>query len=929
MVFRWGSSVVQIKKQMKLKQEEFVPQTMLKKPVISKGKQRFFCATLLTLGTFIPHVQLWAAEQAADSDEEKLIVTGTRIKKIDINNLSPIISIDREEIDKLGYATVKDVVDGLTQNTGGTIDNSFTFGFTPGASSVNLRGIGFGHTLVLIDGRRLPIYPIGIGGTSNFVDLSSIPMAFVERIDVLTDGASAVYGSDAVSGVINVITRKEIEGIAMNYRYGDSSDGGYENQRFNLMTGARNGDTQIDFILDVWDQQALWATQRDFAASDVANPRGIYSGGGASFYGMQSGNVYQHPECGQSDDPLGGLGQPDVAAMFFGPGESWCGFDRASYRQLIAPEKRVSVMTRLNYEIDSDLAFFSRAGYSNSQTNTQFEPNFYGGALFNGYGHAVDNNGGLVPAGAINNPTTGGPFEEPGFFVRRLVEFGPRKSEIINNSVNLLAGFKGSLAEGRYDWEFGVSYNNTKLEIDSNNILLSALNAAVDNGLDLFQPIPQHTAESLSFTATRNSFSTNRVIDFSISGDLDFAFDSGPVKFALAVEQVDEKYSDQPDQLTLNGDAFDGASSGEGERQHLGIGAELSFPFSDNFEMDIALRWDDYDDDSSVNSAFSPRLALGYRPFESLLARFSWGKSFRAPDMQRLFGGETLGFTDILDPEFLVDSNGNFCANPQQDPSCAPTLAQSVQIFTLSNVDLSEEKGSNLNFGVIWEASSDFSVTLDYFQIKLDDVVAVPSAQAIVNICSEFDLLCDLVVRDAGGSLNGGDAFIATFALNFAEQDTDGVDLVFNYDWQNPAGDWSASLSTTWVNSFETRVTTESDKIDRVGLGELPEFRNNLTLDWSRQNWGATLRVNYIDELAGLYCQVCDQSEFIDSWTTFSLSARFAYSEYTRFRFGINNLTNKEPPDDVTQSTWPWFINGGGYYSAVGREFYLQLETSL
>ncbi len=128
-----------------------------------------------------------AAAQVADgseqiSDKNKVVVTGSRIKNIDIRNLSPVLSISREEMDKLGYANVKDVIDNLTQNSGGTFDNSSTFGFTPGAFAVNLRGIGFGQTLTLIDGRRLPIYPIGFSGTTHFVDLSSIPVAFVERI---------------------------------------------------------------------------------------------------------------------------------------------------------------------------------------------------------------------------------------------------------------------------------------------------------------------------------------------------------------------------------------------------------------------------------------------------------------------------------------------------------------------------------------------------------------------------------------------------------------------------------------------------------------------------------------------------------------------------------------------------------------------------
>ncbi len=865
--------------------------------------------------------------EKSNSTDEKVLVTGSRIKKVDLNELSPILSISREDIDKQGFATVKDVIDGLTQNTGGTIDNSFTFGFTPAASSVNIRGIGFGHTLVLIDGRRLPIYPIGISGTSNFVDLSAIPMAFVERIDVLTDGASAIYGSDAVSGVINVITRKDIEGIAMNYRYGSTTDGGYDNHRYNMLTGARNGDTQIDLILDYWSQKALWASQRDYAASDVSNPLGTYSGGGASFLGFSSGEVYQHPDCGTSGDPLGGLGIPDVDINYFNPNERWCGFDRAPYRQLIAPSDKLSLMTRLTYEITPDLSFFSRIGYSNTRTETQLEPNFYGGALFDGYGSTVPNWGGILPPGARNNPTTGTGFEETGVFVRRLVEFGPRITDIENNSINFLLGLQGSFGNGHYDWEFGVSYNRTNLESHSNNILLSGLNSAVDYGLDLFERIPESVVNNLSFDANRTSFSSNRVVDFSISGDMPFGFEAGPIQFAIALESVNEKYDDKPDPIVLRDDAFDGVSSGKGSREHLGIGGELSFPFTENFEMDIAIRWDDYNDASSVNNAISPRIAMGYRPVDNVLTRVSWGKSFRAPDMQRLFGGDTRSFIDVTDPAFPVDQNGMLCAT-SDEPGCLPAQIQSVNLLVSSNIDLKEEEGSNFGAGIVWEISDGLNLSVDYFDIQLEEVVTTLSAQALVDICFYVDALCEYVQRDAQGTLFGDQARIQSVAINFAEQDTQGADIVLTYDWKNQYGNWLSKLSVTKVSKLETRFSEEAERVENIGLGALPEYRANLLLDWQHESWGATARINYIDEMAGSFCFPCTKSQYQEAWITTNVALRYAYNDYTRVRVGVNNLTNEEPPEDPTQANWPWYRNAGGYYNSIGREVYLQLDVN-
>jgi len=162
-----------------------------------------------------------------------------------------------------------------------------------------------------------------------------------------------------------------------------------------------------------------------------------------------------------------------------------------------------------------------------------------------------------------------------------------------------------------------------------------------------------------------------------------------------------------------------------------------------------------------------------------------------------------------------------------------------------------------------------------------------------------------------------------------AEQNTSGFDFTLNYDWQNTLGNWSSVFSTTWVRTFETKVSSESSAVDGINFGFLPEYRSNFTLDWQKEKWGATLRMSFIDEMLGYYCEECDGDDMISSWTTFNFNSRYNYSNFTRIYFGINNITNKAPPEDPTQSTWPWFSNDVGFYSAVGREYYLQLQTSL
>ncbi|MCW8998825.1 MAG: TonB-dependent receptor, partial [Kangiellaceae bacterium] len=592
-----------------------------------------------------------AAEEGEEAnDDNKIVVTGSRIKRVDVDGPSPVITISREDMNAQGYGTVADVIDGLSQNAGGTIDQSFTFGFTPAASSVNLRGLGFGRSLVLIDGRRMPIYPTGISGTTNFVNLSSIPTAMIDRIDILTGSASAIYGSDAVAGVINVITRKDIEDASLEVRMSDTSEGGAEGTRVNFLGGLTAQNTHVDFIVDYFEQKPLWARDRDYAASDVADPRGAYSIGGSTFYTNGDFEAIQDPNCGTPNDALGGLGQPDNAVGIITGNEVWCGFDRSAFRQLIAPQKNLSLTARLEHEFDNDLLFNARFGMTKNSVNPELEPNFYGGGLFTGTGTLVPNNGGLVPAGASNNPTTGTGNERAGFFVRRLVEYGPRSSDIDDTSRNALLSLSGTFGDDMFEWEVG--YMTTQSEITNRrpNIILSALNLAVENGLDLFQPIPQDVIDATRFDSIRYSESTLSGFDFSITGELDYEMSGGNLGLAIHGELIEETYDDNPDPLTIAGQGFDGASAGGGTREHTGLGIELYMPILESFSVSAAVRYDDYDDDSSTGSATSPQLSFEYRPTDDILVRATWGESFRAPDMQRLFGATTRAFQTVTDP---------------------------------------------------------------------------------------------------------------------------------------------------------------------------------------------------------------------------------------------------------------------------------------
>jgi iron complex outermembrane receptor protein len=599
-----------------------------------------------------------------DSEEDtadvgRVTVTGSRIKRVDIEGPSPVVIITSEDMAQKGFSQVSEVLDSLVQNTGGTADQTFTFGFIPATAAPSLRAFGQNATLVLIDGRRVPIYPIPQSGVFNIVDFANIPTVQVDRIEVLTDGASAIYGSDAIAGVINIITRKDFEGVDLNVRLGDTADGGYQSERVQMFAGTGAGDTRISGSFEYWHNDPIWSRDRDYAASDVANPRGNYSVGGATFVDLFTDNqfLFQAPGCGTPDGPLGGLGIPDQNIPIFTAGDTWCGFNRTAYRMLFAEQTRTSASAYIEHDLGNEVTAFFRAGYTDQTTFTQSEPNFYGGFVFNSTPADDDRvitpltqpAWGWIPAGQANNYAPEG---NPGVFVRRLVEYGPRENDIDMNGVQALAGLKGTFGSRNiYDWDVGIAYNEIDVDITRPNIISSTFNEAVSAGLDLFQPIPQSVIEATRFTASRNAKSSNTTIDGTISGDTGLELAGGPLAFAVHADYTDEDFSNVPDSISQIGDAFDGGSAGSGERKHYGLGVEAAIPVLPTVNVTAALRYDDYDDESTTGDATSPKIGIEWRPIRDLLVRGGWGESFRAPDLQRLFGATTNAFaSSVIDP---------------------------------------------------------------------------------------------------------------------------------------------------------------------------------------------------------------------------------------------------------------------------------------
>ncbi|MEM9304763.1 MAG: TonB-dependent receptor, partial [Pseudomonadota bacterium] len=860
------------------------------------------------------------------------------LKRSEVEGPTPVLVFERQDFENQGYRTVQDVLDSLTQNTGGSLAQTFVFGFTPAASGVNLRGFGTGRTLILVDGRRVPVYPLGIGGTTQFYDTATIPTAIIERIEVLTDGASAIYGSDAIGGVVNIITRKEFDGIQTRLRAGDTSDGGYQTEQIEFVAGKAFDETSVYFTIQYDHNDALMSTQRSYAESDIADPlgRGVYSVFGANTIDLTTFAITPDPNCGNGDGAIGTAGIPPGSpgsGQFIG--QNTCGFNRTAFRQLFPENRRVTLSGRVEHEMTDDIKAFASFRYNRSDTFVQIEPFAYGSTSPNAFGGGAANplvpgNGGVFP----------GPDGAPTAVFRRLVEFGPRTTDAEIQSMGALFGLQGTIGY-QWDWEAGYSINKQDFfSRRGGSVILSVLDAAFETGeVGPFDPIPPEVVQRASFSPFTDAESENQVLDFQISGDTPWALPGGNIGMAGIVEYEDQSFVDDRDAITLLGDASDGGSAGGGERERYAIGIEASFPVHDTLVLSLAGRYDDYDDASQTGSAPTGKGTLEWRPLDNLLVRASYGTTFRAPDMQRLFGSTTRAFSSPIDTPQCLAAGGdpNMPGGIDPDDSSDPCdVVQSVRTLIGSNIDLEEEEGESMNVGIVWEAFDDFSLTLDYYDVELENIIAAPSSQFILNQCAGLNTgipdqsFCDLITRDAQGNITNGE--IRAQALNLSSQRIDGVDATIRYGYDTDRwGGFDLTWETTWTNSLETQFADGQPSVENIALSSIPEFRHNLTVDWSYNDFGATMRASYVDELPGINAFADDSgnvpdSQFVDDYIVVNTSLRYAAGDWGDFQLGVNNLFDEEPPVDPTDSGWPWYIDAGGYYTPFGREWYLQWQ---
>lgn len=912
---------------------------------------------LLTLGLLTAALPGPGQEVEGDEELDAVVVTGSRIPRIQTEGPSPVTTITADEMVQRGFVTVEQAINSLTQITGTAQNETMSGTFTQNANAIELRSLGPGRTLLLVDGRRVADYPLPYNGQSNFVNLSSIPAAAVERVELLSSGASAIYGSDAVAGVVNVVLKKKLEDpFQLDLRAGDTTQGGGESFRAQLTTGFGTGRFNGLVAAEVYTREPVYAFQRDFQDSATDNPNAAarYPSRAVLWLDLFA-NEYVDPGPAACD------AFPNLPYSFRPGLGYYCGQDDASAQFTLQNDrKRASVFTRLSYELDRAEIYGAVSLYGSSD---RYDPNF-----------AYFSSDFLFPEGAFFDVSPaaqaadqfgdGGVFSTMQRFFQPY-ETGGYKAQQYHDRERLVdysAGVRGGLAaDWRYDLTLGGSHYQhreaapqllTQSLVDyyfGNQLTDSSGQPMVDplfgfypvydvDWSRLYQPVSPALYNTFIDIDRTRAYSDNKVATLVLNGPL-LELPAGPLAAAVVLEGAKQKYNIDIDPRLLAGEfaGFTGTGGG-GRRNRYAAGLELSVPVLEPLRVQLAGRYDHYDDVTDVQGAFTYNAGVEYRPIRQLLLRGSYASSFRAPDMHYVFADPSGFFTNVTD-EYL-------CRRDEPGVSLSECSIQSGQgLFgTREGVpSLEEEKGKSHTFGFVVEPVRDLTITADYYYVKLKGAVQDYSLRKLLQTeadcrlgetrggtpvdinTAECQFALSQVQRlpDDGSSQSGFLDSVITNPINQASQKTTGIDASVRYALPAGAfGRFAFGASYTTVLSYKTQEFAEDPPEDL--LKSLQNF------DWhSRMSGDVTWTLGALSTTAFVqrFGSTPNWAETgrLGSWWVTNLSARYSglMGGTVYVGFAVDNLFNRKPPRDATFDQYPYYSDYN--YDPIGREVFVEV----
>ena len=842
----------------------------------------------------------FAADEGAD-EIEKIEVTGSRIKRSDLEGASPVTVITAADMKIEGNLTVADALRNSNLNSFGSFSER-SGSSAQSQATIDLRGAGSERTLVLIDGKRFPGSPT-LGGSS--ANLNAIPMAAVERIEILTDGASSVYGSDAMAGVVNIIMKKNYEGLEFSAGVGSRDrDGGLTSKEFSIIGGWQNDKGGVTFAIDTQNRDGIADGDREFTAPWMRDLDGdgviqAYSEtDGWSYYGANVKHpvtgIYQpSPLC---DDLIAEYGN-DVFARArgdeaFSPGSDLCMYAYGGVSYNKASTQRNTVYVDADYDLSDDVEWFGRVMFTQNSSFGRYAP----------------------PAAAWNNMAADSPHnpydvEAKGYF--RWVGIGTRDGNVDDYNQDFLTGLRGELDFLNATWEVYYHYNKADNKA-MGEFYLSYAGLAYNELNDIDLGSEEGVANMKATTLQQGSAEFNQY-NAGLNFDL-FELPGGEVAHFIGMEYFEttynEVYDGQSEAGLIGGSA---GNSSSGAREVFAVFYEAVLPIVDDVELNIAGRYDDYSD---FGGNFAPKVAVRWQALETVVIRASYSEAFRAPGLDRLNAATTFSAYDGIDKPYCTE----------QGTAIADCNEKQYDSWISANADLEPETSDYINLGVAWDITDDLGIKLDYFDLNIDNVIAERSITNVMSGIYNGSLETSdtfYVLRDPSQGGNIGPAYeVGTGYGNGSKMQITGIDLAFNAAIETGFGDFSVKWNNSFIMDYIVEVEGGGVPIDTAGWAEQPQLKSVFTTIYTIGDHSMSWNINYTDSTYETDDGLVAEGH-LDSWTIHNISYTYDIGTYGRVMLGVNNLTDEDPIlSSLGKYEYP------SLYNNYGREYTARYSIS-
>jgi len=871
-----------------------------------------------------------AAQDQPPQPRIKVEVTGSNIPRINAETALPVQVITRDDIKKTGATTVEELLSTIAVSVQGntnTVSASGSGATTSGVTGASLRGLGSQRTLVLINGRRIPG-----GGTitdSVTVDINLIPLDAVERVEVLKDGASAIYGSDAIGGVLNFVLRRDYKGGEVSYTYGAPATGA----RSKTVTGTAGFG---DLAADRWNvmvtgkyekEEALFGRQRGFANSgiNVGANNDTTSGNTfpANFLAVDGSFGTRNPAAPNNC-------APSTLDPFFPP--TRCRFDPSPYVSLLPQLELGSVYATGTFRITPDIEAYAELAYARRRSNFVIQPvpisdqfalppshPLFNVDPYNGFDTIILKPSSPFYPTAYVQSITGGP--TPDLDVRyRSFGTGLRDITDIAEQPRGVIGIKGSFM----DWDFDAGFlsTETKLTERVNNgypSLLKILPLLNSGTVNFFGPNTPEVQAELDATQFRGTaFTTKTSINsFTAKASREiWQLPAGPLAVALGGEFREEKFTVDPDPTIQTGDisGYGGNFLPVDRKRHVtAFFGELNVPIVKTLEGNVAVRYDDY---QGTGSKVTPKFSLRWQPTPQILVRGAYGKGFRAPSLTELFSPQTTGVSSpgLNDPLRCGKTDNNGVVNTD-----SRDCGTQFPITLGGNPSLKSEESKNYTIGVVLEPVKNISLALDAFSIKLTNPIIFGVQSS--DILADLDKFAALVTRGAADpntpGLPGHIININQLNLNLGEQKIRGLDVDFRVQYPTPGyGTFKAGLNGTYFDQYEIQnldgsfssINGKATGITNGAGGVIPRWHHYATIGWAYGPWDFYIAQNYqlgYQDILGTFEDPTVpgfQLRHVGSYETYDVQGSYAYQgsypwlKNLKLTVGVRNILNRDPP---------------------------------